>query len=111
MNKFHSIVLGGALAFSLIGLAHAADTTVTGAWKLTVGTANAPCTVTLADGGDVTNTADCANGGSAVGHWKTVGTRLQLLSKNDELVAYLQPKGDTYSGKRVADGRTVELAR
>ena len=64
MNKFHSIVLGGALAFSLIGLAHAADTTVTGAWKLTVGTANAPCTVTLADGGDVTNTADCANGRS-----------------------------------------------
>jgi len=111
MNKFHSIVLGSALAFSLIGLAHAADTAVTGAWKLTVGAADAPCTVTLADGGDVTNAGDCTNGGSTVGHWKTVGSKLQLLSKNDELVAYLQPKGDTYQGKRVADGRTVELAR
>jgi hypothetical protein len=111
MNKFHSIALGSVVALGLIGAAHAANTSVTGAWKLTVGAADAPCTVTLADGGDVTNAGDCTNGGSSVGHWKTVGTKLQLLSKNDELVAYLQPKGDTYLGKRVADGRTVELAR
>ncbi|HSC60752.1 MAG TPA: AprI/Inh family metalloprotease inhibitor [Rhizomicrobium sp.] len=111
MNKFHSIALGSVVALGLIGAAHAADTAVTGAWKLTVGAADAPCTLTLADGGDVTNTGDCANGGAAVGHWKTVGSKLELLSNNQELVAYLAPKGDTYEGKRVADGRVVALAR
>jgi len=111
MRKLHSIALGSVVALGLIGAAHAADTAVTGAWKLTVGTGDAPCTLTLADSGDVTNTGDCTNGGAAVGHWKTVGSKLQLLSNNNELVAYLQPKGDDYLGKRVADGRTVELAR
>ncbi|HEY7979487.1 MAG TPA: AprI/Inh family metalloprotease inhibitor [Rhizomicrobium sp.] len=112
MNKFHSIALGSVVALGLIGAAHAADTAaVTGAWKLTVGAADAACTLTLADSGDVTNAGDCTNGGAAVGHWKAVGSRLQLLSNNNELVAYLQPKGDNYEGKRVADGRTVALAR
>src|SRR5512146_1767944 len=97
MNKLHSIALGGVVALGLIGMAHAADA-VTGAWKLTVGAADAPCTLTLVDGG-------------AVGHWKTVGSTLQLLSNNEELVAYLKPKGDSYQGKRVADSRQVTLAR
>jgi len=111
MRKLHSIALGGVVALGLIGAAHAADTAVTGAWKLTVGTADAPCTLNLADDGNVTNTGDCTNGGAAVGHWKAVGSKLQLLSNNQELVAYLTPKGDSYQGKRVADGRVVALAR
>jgi hypothetical protein len=110
MNKFHSIALGGALAFGLIGLAHA-DATPTGAWKLTVGVADAPCTLTLADGGAVTNSGDCTNGGAAVGQWKQVGSKLELLQGNGELVAFLQAKGDSYEGKRVSDGRVVALAR
>ena len=110
MSKLHSIALGGVVALGLIGMAHAADA-VTGAWKLTVGAADAPCTLTLADGGAVTNSGDCTNGGDAVGHWKTVGSTLQLLSNNDELVAYLKPHGESYQGKRVADNRQVTLAR
>ena len=110
MSKLHSIALGGVVALGLIGMAHAADA-VTGAWKLTVGTTDSPCTLTLADGGAVTNSGDCTNGGDAVGHWKTVGPTLQLLSNSEELVAYLKPKGDTYEGKRVADNRPVTLAR
>jgi hypothetical protein len=111
MHKLHSLALGGIVALGLIGAAHAADTAVTGAWKLTVGSAVTPCTLNLADDGNVTNSGDCSNGGDAVGHWKAVGTRLQLLSNNNTLVAYLSPKGDAYQGKRVADGRVVALAR
>jgi hypothetical protein len=111
MRKLHSLALGSAVALGLIGAAHAADSAVTGTWKLTVGSAEASCTLNFADDGNVTNNGDCGNGGDTVGHWKAVGTRLQLLSNNNTLVAYLSPKGDAYQGKRVADGRVVALAR
>jgi hypothetical protein len=110
MSKLHSIALGGAFALGLIGMAHAADATVAGSWKLTVGKADAPCTLTLADGGDVTNAGNCTNGGDNVGHWKAVGTGVQLSSNSGELIAWLHPKGDGYDGKRVADGRELALA-
>ena len=115
MNRLHSLALGASLAFGLIGLAHA-DSAVTGAWKLSVGAADAPCTLTLtadenANGGAVTPTGDCNNGGQQIGHYKTVGPSLQLLSRNGELVAWLKPKADGYEGRTVADGRVVALAR
>src|SRR5665213_135779 len=112
MTKLNSLILGSALAFGLIGLAQA-DSTVTGAWKLSAGVNDAPCVVTLnADAttaGSATSTGDC--NGTNVGRWKTVGPSLQLLSGNGELVAWLKPKGDTYQGTRVSDGRVVALAR
>lgn len=112
MRKLHSLALGGAVALGLIGMAHAADTaSVTGAWKLTVGKADAPCTLTLADSGDVTNAGDCTNGGAEIGHWKSVGRSLQLLANNGTMIAWLNAKGDTYAGKNVADSREVVLAR
>jgi len=115
MNKLHSLALGATLAFGLIGLAHA-DSAVSGAWKLTVGTTDAPCTLTLtadqnANGGAVATSGDCTNGGANIGSYKTVGPSLQLLSHNGELVAWLKPKADGYQGKTVADGRVVALAR
>jgi len=110
MNKFRtlSILAGLTLAAS----AALADTSVTGAWKLSVGANDAPCVLTLAadtaTAGSASSTGDC--NGTNVGRWKTSGTSLQLLSGNGELVAWLNPKGDTYEGKRT-DGRKVALVR
>jgi hypothetical protein len=112
MTRLHSLILGGALAFGLIGLAQA-DTTVTGAWKLSTGANDAPCVVTLnADtttAGTASSTGDC--NGTNVGRWKTIGPSLQLLSGSGELVAWLKPAGDAYKGARISDGRVVALAR
>lgn len=113
MTKINALFLGTTLALGLIGLAQADPAAPTGAWKLSTGINDAPCTITLTsdvDGaGPVTSTGDC--NGTDVGHWKTVGNTLQLSSPTGELVAWLKPSGDTYVGKRVADGRIVALAR
>jgi hypothetical protein len=116
MTRISSLALGAALAFSTFALAHA-QTAVTGAWKVSVGQNDAPCTLTLAADansgatGTASPSADCGNGLSSIEHWKTVGTSLQLLSPNGELVAWLKPNGDAYTGTRVADGRKVALDR
>jgi hypothetical protein len=114
MNKTRSMILGAAVAFATIGLAHADPASVTGTWKLSTGVADDPCTVTLtadADGGagSAVSAGDC--NGTNVTHWRSVGTSLQLLSTNNELVAWLKPDGDAYKGKRIEDGRVVALNR
>jgi hypothetical protein len=114
MNKTHSIILGAAVAFATIGLAHADPAAVTGTWKLSTGVADDPCTVTLTadeagNAGPASSAGDC--NGTDVAHWRSVGTSLQLLSSNDALVAWLKPDGDAYKGKRIEDGRTVALNR
>jgi len=113
MTKINALFLGSALALSLIGLAHADSAQPTGAWKLSTGANDAPCVITLTNdtdnAGPIASTGDC--NGTTVGHWKTVGSTLQLSTAGGELVAYLKPKGDTYEGKRISDGRVVALAR
>jgi Protease inhibitor Inh len=113
MTKINSLFLGTTLALGLIGLAQAASTAPTGAWKLSTGANDAPCVVTLTadtdNAGSVASTGDC--NGTTADHWKTAGTGLQLLNGGGELIAWLKPNGDTYVGKRVSDGRIVALAR
>jgi len=114
MNRFKAVLLGATLALTTIGLAHA-DSGVTGTWKLTAGNNDAPCTVTLAadatDRGGTVSTTDCAGGLNAIGRWQTLGTRLQLLSPDGQLVAYFSPKGDDYAGTRVSDQKKLVLSR
>ncbi|HEX7726390.1 MAG TPA: AprI/Inh family metalloprotease inhibitor [Rhizomicrobium sp.] len=111
MNKFHSIALGGVLALGLIGLAQADNASLAGTWKLATGS-KAPCTVTLtaesAVGGTVGSEGDCA--GTTAGRYKQVGNGIQLISNTGDLIAWLHPKGDAYTGTRVADSRTVTLS-
>jgi len=113
MTKLNSLILGSTLALGLIGLAHADSAQPTGAWKLSTGVNDAPCVITLTsdtgNAGPVASTGDC--NGTDVGHWKTVGSTLELSTPDGELVANLRPNGDTYVGKRVSDGRVVALAR
>lgn len=114
MTKTRSLILGAAVAFATIGLAHADPASVTGTWKLSTGIADDPCTVTLtadtdANGGSAISTGDCS--GTNVAHWRTVGSSLQLLSGNDALIAWLKPDGDAFKGKRIEDGRAVALNR
>lgn len=110
MTKISSLLLGAGLALSTIALAHA-DPAVTGSWKMSVGVNDAPCTLTLADAGTVSAASDCDTGFSTINHWKTVGSSLQLYSPSGELVAWLKPKGDSYAGTRIADGRKLALDR
>ena len=114
MNKLNSLLLGAAVAFATIGLAHAADTTATGTWKLSTGVADAPCMVTLTadatvdNAGTVASTGDC--NGTTVNRWHNQANGLQLLSNNGTLIAWLKPKGDVYEGTRLSDGRKVALS-
>jgi hypothetical protein len=110
MTKISSLALGAALALSTVAFAHA-DPAVTGTWKLTVGVNDAPCTLTLAEAGNATPSADCGSGVSSIGYWKSVGPSLQLYAPGGELVAWLKPKGEAYAGTRTSDGRRVELDR
>ena len=114
MNKFKALALGASVAFATIGLAHA-DSAVTGAWKLSVGANDAPCTLTLAadasDRGGTVATSDCEAGLNTIGRWQTLGSRLQLLSPDGQLVAYFSPKGEEYDGTRVSDEKKLVLSR
>lgn len=114
MTKTRSLILGAAVAFATIGLAHADPASVTGTWKLSTGVADDPCTVTLTadeagNAGAAASAGDC--NGTNVTHWRSVGSSLQLLSNNNELVAWLKPDGDAFKGKRIEDGRAVALNR
>jgi hypothetical protein len=115
MTKLTSLVFGAGLALASIGLAHA-DTAVTGAWTLTVGVNDAPCTLTLtpdASGtaGSIASGANCPSGLYTVSTWKAVGSSIELFSANNELLAALKSKGDSYIGTRIADGRKLALSR
>ncbi|GEM_PF-1471909 len=114
MNRFKALALGASVGLSTIGLAHA-DNAITGAWKLTVGENDAPCTITLAanasDRGGTVSSTDCAGGLNAIGRWQTLGNRLQLLSASGQLIAYFSPKGDEYAGTRVSDEKKLVLSR
>jgi hypothetical protein len=116
MTKISALALGGLLAFSTVALAHA-DGTMTGTWKLSVGANAAPCTLTLSSdeaasaAGTVVQGADCDAGLSTIGHWKSIGSGLQLYSPSGDLVALLKAKGASYQGSRVSDGRKVALDR
>jgi hypothetical protein len=110
MMKLSSLTLGAALALSTVALAHAGPA-VTGTWKLSVGANDAPCTLTLADTGVASPSSDCDRGVSSIGYWKSVGPTLQLYAPGDELVAWLKPKGDSFSGTRTSDGRSIALDR
>lgn len=115
MTKLASIVLGAGLAFASIGLAHA-DGTVAGAWKVTIGVNDAPCTLTLttndsATGGAIAPGSDCPGNLSSVTAWKLSGSSIQIYAGGGELVAWLKPQGDSYVGTRVEDGRKLALSR
>jgi hypothetical protein len=115
MTKLRTLTLAAALSFATAAMAHA-DGTVTGAWKLSIGTNDAPCTLTftadeVGTAGPAVPSSDCENGLASISHWKAVGSTLQLYSANDELVAWLKPKGDMYAGSRTSDGRQLALNR
>ena len=115
MTKLRTLILAAGLSFASAAMAHA-DGTVTGAWKLSIGTNDAPCTLTftadtVGNAGPAVPSSDCENGLASISHWKAVGPTLQLYSSSDELVAWPKPKGDAYAGSRISDGRQLALNR
>jgi Protease inhibitor Inh len=115
MTNLRSLALAAGLSFASVALAHA-DGAVTGTWKLTVGSYDAPCTLNIvADStgtaGTATPSSDCGSSLADITHWKLAGRGLQLLSPGGEIVAWLNPKADAYVGDRVSDGRKLALNR
>lgn len=111
MIRLSAIALAAGLAVTGASLAHADEAAMTGAWTYQVGSTGTPCTVTLAAGGNVTSGDKCPGGLARLGHWKSVGRNLQLLSPSGSLVAILHPKKDGYSGMQIGGGRRVALRR
>ena len=88
---------------------------MTGKWTYQVGAAT-PCTLTFTAGadqttGDAAAGAGCADGLSAVAHWRQVGASLNLISPSGDLVAVLRAKGDGYTGQQIGGGRKIALSR
>ena len=114
MTRIRALSVMAGLLLAGISMAHA-DATLTGNWKMTVGSA-AACSLSLAAGtsdtaGTVAAGPGCPSGLATIGQWKTIGSTLELLSPSGDLVAMLKPKGDAYEGKRIEDGRKVALSR
>ena len=115
MTNLRSLILAAGFSFATIAMAHA-DDTVTGAWKLSIGVNDAPCTLSLVAGsvgnaGDATPSSDCGDGLANIAHWKATGRGVQLFSASDELIAWLNPKADALVGKRLSDGKQIALNR
>jgi len=115
MIRLSALALAAGLAVSGASLAHAGGA-VTGNWTYQVGSTGTPCALTFTatssdTAGDVASADDCASGLSAVGHWRTVGSRLQLISPAGNLVAVLHPQGDGYAGEQIGGGRKIALSR
>lgn len=115
MIRISALTLAAALIASSASLAHA-DSAVTGKWTYKVGATGTPCALTLTAGtsdtsGDVAPAEDCATGLSTVGHWRTMGSGLQLISPAGDIVAVLHARGDGYAGQQVDGGRKIALSR
>jgi hypothetical protein len=115
MTSLRSLVLAAGFSLASVALAHA-DGSVAGTWKLSVGSYDAPCTLNLvADStgaaGTATPSSDCDASLSDITHWTATGRGLKLLSSNDVIVAWLNPKDGAYVGDRVSDGRKLALNR
>ena len=115
MPHIRSLVLAAGLSFASVALAHA-DSAVTGTWKLSVGSYDAPCTLNLvADSsgtsGTATPSSDCDASLSNISHWSASARGLKLFTGTDVIVAWLNPKDGAYVGDRVSDGRKLALNR
>ena len=114
MIRISTLALAAGLAVGAASLAHATPDLV-GKWTYKVGTTATPCTVTLSadatgGAGDVTAGEGCPGGLATPARWRTVGTKLNLLTRAGNLVAILHPKGDSYRGRQIGGGRTVVLS-
>lgn len=115
MIKLSTLALAAGLVASGASLAHA-DGGLAGKWTYQIGSTGTPCALTFTGSasdtaGDVAPADDCASGLSAVAHWRTVGSRLQLISPAGNLVAILHPQGGGYAGEQIGGGRKIALSR
>src|ERR1700721_1692193 len=116
MTRLSALAIGAVLAFSTVALAHA-EQTVTGAWKLSIGENDAPCTLTLAPdetigtAGIATPSSDCEGGLNTIGRWKATPTGLQLFSPSGDLVAWLKSRDGQSEGSGLRDDHNLSLSR
>ena len=115
MARITSFVIGALLALSTIALAQ--GEAVTGVWKLSVGKADAPCTLSLASdssndrAGSASPSADCSTGLQTISRWREIPSGIELLSPAGGLVAQLKARNGGFTGSRVTDGKLLALDR
>jgi hypothetical protein len=88
---------------------------ISGSWKVSIGTAEAPCTVTLTEdasgeAGTASAASECSGAATKIARWSTVASKLTLKSANGETLAVLHPDGSDFVGKQFADSRKVVLS-
>jgi hypothetical protein len=116
MNRIKTLTLAAGIALAATSMAHAADG-VAGKWTYKVGLTGTACSVTLnaqsndSRSGTVTPAASCPSGLMSIGHWRSIGHRLSLISPSGDLVAILHAKDGNYTGKQIGGGRRVALSR
>jgi hypothetical protein len=109
MNKSRFLAVSFFLALSGFGVAHAQAPALTaGNYKLAIGS-SAPCDLTLAADGTVTQAADCATG-TTLTKWTATGTGYQLITADGATYGTLKPHGDTLEGFTFADQHKLVLS-
>jgi hypothetical protein len=114
MPRIGSFVIGTLIALSTIALARS-EPLVAGIWKLSAGSNDALCTLTLASdpadelAGVALASAACASGLNTIGRWKRTPAGLELLAPDGGLVAVLKDRRGTFEGSRITDGKTLTL--
>jgi hypothetical protein len=103
-----SLLLAGTVSTQAAPLA-------AGSWNVSIGTAEAPCTVTLAqdqsgEAGTASAASECTGAATQIARWSTVASKLMLKSANGSTLAVLHPDGTNFVGTQCADSRKVVLS-
>jgi hypothetical protein len=108
MKRTRFLTLSFLLALSGFGTAYAQAPALTaGTYKLAI-SSKAPCDLTLAADGTLTQAADCATGAS-LGKLIAAGSGYELTTASGEIYALLKLHGDTIEGSTIPDGRKLVL--
>jgi hypothetical protein len=116
MDRISAFVIGTLIALSTIAFARS-EPLITGIWKLSAGTNDAPCMLTLASdpaderAGVALPSTDCVSDLNVIGRWKETPEGLELLAPDGGLVALLKDRQGIFEGSRVSDGKALALNR
>jgi hypothetical protein len=116
MSRLTAFAIGAFLALSTIALARG-ETPIAGIWKLSIGKADAPCTLILASdassgrAGAVTPSSDCATGLQEISRWRETPFGLDLFAPCGGRIASLRDTNGAFEGARLTDGKALVLDR
>lgn len=109
MKTHYLLPLSLTLALTAFGSAYAqAPALAAGTYKLAIGS-KAPCDVTIAADGAVSQAADCAPGAN-LSRVTPKGSGYLLISASGDLYGVVKPNGEAFEGTTFADQRKLVLS-